>query len=117
MKWLHIWHIETVTEHPESSMDWNKEVIKKPFPPWAIVVCAILAGMFFCFLADQNNTYNKSQLVVAFVIGASAYLYLWILAKMAKNPTPWLRKNIRLFFCLGGLINAGLIIWVVLSSK
>ena len=99
-------------------MDWNKEIIKGPLPPWAIVICAILSGIFFCWLVDNTGTpiHGFPHLAMCFSLGVTCYLYLWFLARLAKNPTPWLRKNIRLLATIGGLINAALILWSMLSK-
>jgi uncharacterized membrane protein YdcZ (DUF606 family) len=100
-------------------MDWNKEVIKGPMPAWVIILCAILSGCFFCWLVNSTShlEHDAAHIIPCFFLGASVYIYLWLLAKLAKNPTPWLRRNFRLIVTIGGLINAALILWNMLSKK
>ena len=98
-------------------MDWNKKITKGPLPLWLIIIFAVLSGFFFCFLVDPNNAYNLPQHMTTFIFGASGYLCLWLMAKVAKNPTPWLKKNMGLLLGIGGLINAALILWSILGRK
>jgi uncharacterized membrane protein YdcZ (DUF606 family) len=100
-------------------MDWNKEIIKGPMPVWVIILCAILSGCFFCWLVNSTSHLERdaAHIIACFVLGASAYIYLWLLAKLARNPTPWLRRNMGLMLTIGGIINALLILWSMLSRK
>ena len=98
-------------------MNFNKEVYKGPLPVWTIVLGAIFGGGLFCFLSISENDYIIVHLVAAFILGSTGFIYLWCLARLAKNPTPWLRKNFGLITTIGGLINAILIIWAILSKK
>jgi uncharacterized membrane protein YdcZ (DUF606 family) len=100
-------------------MDWNREIIKDPMPAWTIVLFSILSGCFFCWLAstDPHIERSASHTVLAFTIGASAYFYLWFLARLAKSPSPWLRRNMKLIVTVGGLLNAIVIIWSMLSKR
>lgn len=100
-------------------MDWNKEIIKGPLPVWAVTLCAILSGCFFCLLVNGTSSlkHDAVHIIAFFCLGTSGYLYLWLLARLAKNPTPWLRRNFRLLMIIGGLINGILILWAILSRK
>jgi hypothetical protein len=100
-------------------VNWNKEVIKGPLPVWVIILFAILSGCFFCFLVNSKTPieHDAAHLIPCFIFGASAYIYLWLLARLAKNPTPWLRRNFGLMLTIGGLINAILILWSVFEKK
>ena len=89
-------------------------------PAWAIVLFAILSGCFFCLLAfgtSPNISRSVAHVILCFILGASGYIYLWLLARLAKNPTPWLRRNFGLILGIGGLLNAIVIIWSMLSKK
>jgi hypothetical protein len=100
-------------------MDWNKEIIKGPLPFWAIILFGILSGCFFCLLVNYTSgglKHDAPHILLCFSLGASGYLYLWFLATLAKNPPPWLRKNMRLIATIGGLINALLILWSMMSK-
>lgn len=100
-------------------MDWNKEIVKGPLPPWLIVLFAILSGFFLYWIVSNTSPSRKHDLpefILSFVVGASAYFYLWVLARLAKNPPPWLRKNFRLIVTIGALINALLILWSMLAK-
>jgi hypothetical protein len=101
-------------------LNWNKEIIKGPFPIWAVILCSILSGCFFCWLAmGTTPTFGRSttHLILTFIFGASAYFYLWFLARLAKNPSPWQRQNMRLIISIGGLLNAIVIVWTILGKK
>jgi heme A synthase len=100
-------------------MNWNKEIIKCPLPFWAIILCAILSGCFCCWLVNSTShlEHDVAHLGLCFILGASGYIYLWLLAKLAKNPTPWLRRNFRLIITIGGLINAAVILWNIFRRK
>jgi hypothetical protein len=70
-------------------MDWNKEVIKGPFPWWAIALCAITAGCFFCWLINTDPSHplqrDAVHIIPCFLLGASGYLYLWSLCEDGKE--------------------------------
>jgi len=100
-------------------MDWNKEIIKGPMPAWAIAICAVFSGCFFCWLINSTShlAHDAAHIIPCFIFGASVYFYLWFLARLAKNPSPWLRQNMKLIVTIGGLLNAIVIIWSMLSKK
>jgi uncharacterized membrane protein YdcZ (DUF606 family) len=101
-------------------MNWNKEIIKGPLPVWVIILCAILSGCFISYMVNRDiksDVNPVARITASFFLGASGYIYLCLLARLAKNPTPWLRRNIRLIPMIGGLINAILIVWSILSKK
>jgi hypothetical protein len=97
-------------------MDWNKE-IKGPKSVWLIVAGGIVFGSVFCLITISRGDHNVAHLVLAWFFGVSCFVYLCLLAKLAKNPSPWLRRNIRLIATIGGLINAALILWAILSKN
>jgi hypothetical protein len=101
-------------------MDWNKKIVKGPMPIWTVVLFAALSGAFVSYLVKiqiGNEKTDWVQIIVCFILGASAYIYLWLLARLAKNPTPWLRRNFGLILGIGGALNAIVIIWSMLSKK
>jgi hypothetical protein len=99
-------------------MDWNREIIRGPIPAWAIALFAILSGCFFCLLVSGTShlPHDAAHIIPCFILGASVYIYLWLLARLAKNPTPWLRRNFGLILGIGGLLNAVVIIWAMFSK-
>jgi hypothetical protein len=99
-------------------MNWNKEIIKGPFPAWVIILCAVFGGGFFCLIPILTfDKYSLADIAIFFALGVTGYIYLWFLATIAKKQNSWLRRNIRLIATIGGLINAALILWSILNKK
>jgi uncharacterized membrane protein YdcZ (DUF606 family) len=101
-------------------MDWNKEVIKGPMPKWVIILCAILSGCFVSYMVNRDiksDVPETARIIVCFILGAAGFLCQRLIYKLAKNPTPWLRRNFRLIVTIGGLISALVILWGMLSKK
>jgi hypothetical protein len=95
----------------------NNEIFKNPMPVWGIILFAVLSGGLMCFITDiSTGDYRIKHLIVAFGLGASGFIYLYLLIRIAKNPTPWLSRNFRLIATIGGAINALIILWAILSK-
>jgi len=69
-----------------------------------------------CLGSSPDIPKTLPHIALAFVLGASGYVYLWLLARLAKNPTPWLRRHLALIMGIGGLLNAIVIIWAMFSK-
>lgn len=99
-------------------MDWNREVIKGPMPTWVIVLFAILSGIFFSLISVMIfYGYNTVQLITFFILGVVGYLYIYGIYKLAKHPSPWLRRNMGLLVKIGAFIVAVLALLNILSKK
>jgi hypothetical protein len=70
------------------------------------------------FITDvSTGDYKLSHIILALVLGASGFVYLYLLVRLAKNPTPWLRRNFGLMATIGGFLNAVVILWSMFSRK
>jgi hypothetical protein len=100
------------------TVNWNQKVIKSPLPKWLICVFTILSGIFFCFISIMTfGGYDVRQLITFFILGAFGCVYVWFIYRLAKNQSPWLRRNMRLLVTIGGFIVAMLVLWNMLSKK
>ena len=77
----------------------------------------IIGGGLFCFITFSSGDRKPAHFVLCFVFGFMTAAYLLYLAKIAKSPSPWLRRHIGLITKIGGAIVAATILWSIIDKK